>query len=114
MEVREDRTVTGILVVQPVGRIDSVTSESLEETLLERVAAGETRMVVDLASVKYISSAGLRVLLTLAKKLRGRGQVVLCAMVPAVREVFELAGFLPLFAIEASRDQAVARVVSGG
>jgi anti-anti-sigma factor len=66
---------------------------------------------VDLAAVEYISSAGLRVLLRLVSRLREvQGELVLCSLTHAVREVFELAGFMAVFAVEPTRPQAVARL----
>ena len=110
MEITEARE-RGVVVVAPVGRIDSTTSDRLEQHLLTLVAAGERRIVVDFAGVEYISSAGLRVMLALAKKMKdARGLVALCGMGEPVKMVFSLAGFLPLFAVDGSRDAAVARV----
>jgi anti-anti-sigma factor len=112
MKIEEHRQ-DGIAVVAPVGRIDSTTSGVLERHLSDLVGGGERRIVVDFASVDYISSAGLRVMLTLAKKTRElRGALALCGMGNTVREVFGLAGFLPLFTIEGSREAAVARVTA--
>jgi len=114
MEIREDRR-EGVLVIAPVGRLDVNTSGELESTLLERVAEGETRLVVDMLGVEYISSAGLRVLLMIAKRIKERsGRLALCALGPAVRLVFELAGLLSLFPVEASREDAVARLTGSG
>ncbi len=74
---------------------------------------GERRIVLDLGGIEYVSSAGLRVLLLVAKKLRlGDGELGLCALGPAVRQVFELAGFLSIFPIEASRAAAVERALA--
>lgn len=110
MEILEARE-RGVVVVAPVGRIDSTTSDRLEHHLLTLVAAGERKVVVDFGGVEYISSAGLRVMLALAKKMKdARGLVALCAMGEPVKMVFGLAGFLPLFAVDGSRDAAVARV----
>ena len=110
MEITEARE-RGVVVIAPVGRIDSTTSDRLEQHLLTLVAAGERRIVVDFSGVEYISSAGLRVMLALAKKIEdARGLVALCGMGEPVKMVFSLAGFLPLFAVDGSRDAAVARV----
>ena len=110
MEIREDRR-DDVLVVAPAGRIDSGSSGELEKRLLEHVSAGEKRIVMDLLDVDYISSAGLRVLLLTANKLRPqRGQIVLCSLGQSVREVFELAGFTSIFSIEPSRELALARL----
>ena len=111
MEIREERS-EGALVVAPVGRVDSNTAGELERRLLSRLAAGERQLVIDLADVEYISSAGLRVLLLALNKLKAAGgRLALCSMGQSVREVFELAGFTAIFIIEASRDLARARVV---
>lgn len=110
MEIREDRR-DDVLVVAPAGRIDSSSSGELERRLLEHVSGGEKRIVMDLLDVDYISSAGLRVLLLAANKLRPQGgQIVLCSLGQSVREVFELAGFTPIFSIEPSRELALARL----
>jgi stage II sporulation protein AA (anti-sigma F factor antagonist) len=102
--------VGDLLVVAPAGRVDSTTSEALERALAEALDGGARRVVVDFADVAYISSVGLRVLLVVAKRMRtGRGTLVLCGLGDAVRQVFDLAGFLPLFAIEETRDRAVSR-----
>jgi len=110
-EERRDET----LIVTASGRIDSNSSSELERALLGHTGSGESRIVVDLAEVEYISSAGLRVLLMVAKKLQAtKGRLVLCAMPESVRLVFELAGFLPIFAIESTRDAALARLAESG
>ncbi len=114
MEIKEERT-DGILVVALVGRIDSNTSDALEKAVLEHVARGEKRVVIDLGGVEYISSAGLRVLLLVANKLRPLGgQLALCSLGQSVREVFELAGLTALLTIETSRERARARLAGDG
>lgn len=91
--------------------MDSTTSDRLERHLTALVAGGELRIVVDFSRVEYISSAGLRVLLVLARRMKDRrGAVALCALGDPVRQVFELAGFLPLFAVDGSRAAAVRRL----
>ena len=110
MEI-EHSTTGGVNVVAPAGRIDTTTSPAIEDTLQSVVGGGARDLVIDLRQVEYISSAGLRVLLVAAKRMRDlRGRLVLCAMTEPVRQVFQLAGFLPLFDIEASREAAVARL----
>ena len=111
MEIREERR-GGILVLAASGRFDSVTSADLEQRLL--VVAGERQLVLDLAGVEYVSSAGLRVFLKLARRVKDAGgELLLCAMKEPVRQVFDLAGFLPLFAIEPTRELALARLGPG-
>ena len=110
MEIHEDKH-GGVLVVAPRGRVDTTTADELEKRLVQALDAGERRLVIDMAGIEYISSAGLRVLLLVAKKLRtSGGELVLCALGPAVRQVFELAGFLPVFQVLASCEQALTRL----
>jgi anti-anti-sigma factor len=108
----EDLERNGVAIVAPKGRIDSTTSAAFDEHLLGVVSAGSRRIVVDFAAVDYISSAGLRVMLALAKRMReNKSSLVLCGMGEAVHQVFALAGFLPLFAIDGSRDAALIRAL---
>ena len=106
----QQNVLEGITVIAPGGRIDTTTSGPLEEAVRKTVDAGARDLVIDFSSVDYISSAGLRVFLLLAKRMRDlKGRLVLCGMPEPVRQVFHLAGFLPLFSVEPSRDTALAR-----
>ena len=114
MEIVEEQAGE-TLVVAPRGRIDSVSSGELEQHLVSRLDEGARRVVIDFASVEYISSAGLRVLLIAARRLKPpAGTLVLCGLAPGVRTVLELAGFMSLFTVEPSREQALARGASAG
>ena len=109
----EQASVGAVRVLAPVGRIDTTTSAAVEEALRRTVDAGGRELVVDLEGVDYISSAGLRVFLVLAQRLRNeQGRLVLCGLPEPVRQVFHLAGFIPLFEIERTREAAVARAAS--
>lgn len=106
----DESTRDGVTVLAPHGRIDTTTSGALEDRVRRVVDDGVRSLIVDFSEVEYISSAGLRVALVLAKRLRGLdGQLVLCGMAQPVRQVFQLAGFLPLFAITSDREAALAR-----
>jgi anti-anti-sigma factor len=103
-----ESTHAGVVVLAPVGRIDTTTSPQLDDTVRRVVDGGARNLVVDFAGCDYISSAGLRVLLVLAKRVKSAGgRLVLCGMPPPVRQVFDLAGFSPLFTIAPSRDAAL-------
>ena len=103
----DQNTLDGVAIIAPVGRVDTTTSAALEDAVRRSVDAGARDLLVDLAGVEYISSAGLRVFLVLAKRLRDlRGRLVLCGMTQPVRQVFRLAGFMPLFIVEPSREGA--------
>jgi hypothetical protein len=72
------------------------------------LGAGSKHFVLDLSKIGYVSSAGLRVLLMLAKQLDGgRGSLRLAGLNPQVKQVFDIAGFSKLFSIYASQDAAL-------
>lgn len=100
--------IDNILVISARGQINSVNAAAVEAELLAYVDVGELHCVLDLAQLDYISSAGLRVVLMMAKRLRQKqGQVVLCGLQPPIREVFEISGFLTLLTVAEGRAQAV-------
>lgn len=92
------------------GRLDTNTAPDLENQVTGRLSEGCSSFLIDLAGVDYISSAGLRVFLMLAKKLgRSKGKMVLCGMNDHVREVFDIAGFSKIFIIESDVSSARCR-----
>lgn len=82
-----------------VGRLDTETSHDFELAAYDAQTAGASNFVVDLSGVTYVSSAGLRVLLALAKKIEGKGSMKLTGLKGVVKEVFDKSGFARLFAI---------------
>jgi anti-sigma B factor antagonist len=106
MEIRsaEDGTV---LVIGVSGRLDSVTSDTLDKEVRTQVEAGRTRLVFDLTALDYISSAGLRVFLLAARALRGKGSLALAAPQPKVQQVFDIAGMGSMVTIYGSTTEAV-------
>lgn len=80
----------------------------------QAITSGEHRLVVDFALVDYISGAGLQALDEAAGRLQAlHRELVVCALGEPVRLAFDLAGFLPRFAIEPSRDTAITRAAPG-
>jgi len=108
MDVRED-SVGGITVLEVNGRIDSTTAPALGEKLTGVLAAPARRVVLDLGRLEYISSAGFRILLLAAKRAEEAGsRFVICSLSGKVRQLFDLGGFLDLFSISPSREDALA------
>ncbi len=88
-------------VVKVGGRIDGQTAPQLSAALKEIVEAGRFRLVLDMSQVEFLSSAGLRVLLDVQKTCKrwNRGELVLAAVPPLVKDSLDLAGFTRLFTI---------------
>lgn len=97
----------GIVTVAMVPRFDAYTAKEVETFLQGEVSSGTEQIICDFSHTDYISSAGLRVLLAVAKALKKKGgSIALCALKPPVREVFEIAGFTSLFPIYSDEKEA--------
>ena len=97
-----------VLLLRPEGRLDTETAGDLELALHDAFESGRRHFVLDLARISYVSSAGLRVLLALAKKLDGEiGSLRLAALNASVKQVFDIAGFTTLFDIRANHKVAL-------
>lgn len=81
------------LTLAPIGRVDTITSPELEAAV---VTDGIDELVFDLAGVDYVSSAGLRVLLSAQKRMAGKSMKI-ANVCPAVKEVFDITGFSDIF-----------------
>ena len=91
----------------PQGRLDALTVPRFEDGLREHLDQGAARLVVDFGDVTYISSSGLRALLTARRLARSQGgDVKLCRLSPRVHEIFEMVGFTQVFGIYNSVEAA--------
>ena len=81
------------------GRLDTATAPQLEATLNEALA-GVTSLKFDLEKLDYISSAGLRVLLSSQKTMNKQGSMVISNVSPEVKEIFDVTGFTDILTIE--------------
>jgi anti-anti-sigma factor len=108
MDVIETRR-DGYVVVAPTGRLDSASAASFDRQLSSVIQRGDTRLVIDLSRLEYISSVGLSVFLSAAKKIKAaNGRMALSGLNDRIRLVFEMSGFLRLFPVFPSVDAAVA------
>ncbi len=87
------------LVIEPEGRLDTTTAPQLEAELKNSLD-GVTELVFDLGALEYISSAGLRVLLSAYKTMRSQGSMKITNANELVKEVFEVTGFSDFLPIE--------------
>ena len=107
MEITERRTAD-VVTLSLSGKLDTTTAKTFEAKILALIESGDRRFVVDLAQLEYVSSAGLRVFILAAKRLNSaNGKIVLCALKDPVKEVFDIAGFLSVFSIYGSHDEAL-------
>ena len=96
IEIKKNAEVTTIEII---GRLDTTTAPALDKTINEDI--GDTKnLVLDVKSMEYISSAGLRVLLGAQKKMQKIGSMKVVNVCDAVMEVFEMTGFADILVIE--------------
>ncbi len=106
MDITEQKSA-GVVTLRLSGRLDTTTAPAFEDKILGGIASGERYVVIDLAQLDYISSAGLRVIALAGKRLSAaNGKLVLCSLKDRVREVFEVAGFSSIVSIYGSHDDA--------
>lgn len=87
------------LVIALEGRLDTTTAPELEKVLKESLN-GITELTIDLSKLDYVSSAGLRVLLSAQKMMSKQGSMKVVHVSDLVMEVFEVTGFTDILTIE--------------
>ena len=87
------------LTVALAGRLDTTTAPRLETELKQNVS-GVEELVLDLAGLEYLSSAGLRVLLSAQKVMNRQGSMVVKNVNEIIMEIFEVTGFVDVLTIE--------------
>lgn len=88
------------ITILPIGRLDSNTAPQLETEIQE--CMGAEKLILDFEGLEYLSSAGLRVLLSAHKAFmkKGNGELVICHVNETIHEVFEVTGFLDILNVE--------------
>ncbi|MBR4282787.1 MAG: STAS domain-containing protein [Clostridia bacterium] len=96
MDIKKSQEET---IIEIVGRLDTITAPALDKTINEDVG-DVTNLVLDVKGMEYISSAGLRVLLSAQKKMQKIGSMKVINVCEEVMEVFEMTGFADILVIE--------------
>jgi anti-sigma B factor antagonist len=96
IEIKKEAAET---IIRIAGRLDTITAPALDKAINEDI--GDTRnLILDMQSLEYISSAGLRVLLGAQKKMQKIGSMKVVNVCEEVMEVFEMTGFADILVIE--------------
>ena len=98
MTITQNRDNTA-LTIELEGRLDTLTAPELE-TLLSGALEGVETLTLDFEKLDYISSAGLRVLLSTQKKMNGQGSMKVTHVNEIIREIFDVTGFSDILTIE--------------
>ena len=87
------------LILEITGRLDTITAPTLDKTINDHFDEFES-LILDLKNLEYISSAGLRVLLSAQKKMQQKGAMKVINVCEEVMDVFEMTGFADILNIE--------------
>ncbi len=97
-----------IKVVRIEGKLDTQTSPDAQAQLMQLIDQGATKIVVNFEKLVYISSAGLRILLAAAKRLKGdSGELRICSLNAVVQEVFDISGFTTILTVTKTEPEAL-------
>lgn len=106
---------SGILIATVGGRIDSANSMDCHEALGAGIAPDDQSLLLNMAGITFLSSAGLRVLLMLAKKFTGPGRTfALCELEDHINEVITVSGFSQIIQVYSSQSEAVGAISGTG
>ncbi|MBD2867598.1 STAS domain-containing protein [Paenibacillus arenilitoris] len=104
----------GVTIIPLEGRLDGSNAAVAEQAFLQLLAEGKQRFVFDFSGLQYISSAGLRVILVAAKKLRAtKGRMICAGLGEQVYDVFEMSGFTTILEMAATVEEAVEKMEAG-
>jgi anti-anti-sigma factor len=107
MNVESRREGTS-LVLKADGRVDGTNASEFQDAMKAEINEADRAVVLDLEDLTYISSAGLRVVLLIAKDLQRQGaKMAACSLSDPVREVFVISGFDKIIPIHDSQDSAI-------
>lgn len=102
-----------VVVVRVKGRLDAASAPQLEKKITSLVDAGHFQVVLDCAGVDYLSSAGMRLMLSVSKKLKHlEGRMVICSVAEGVMEVVKMAGFHQILDFCATEEEGIRALAS--
>ena len=98
----------GTLVVAVEGRIDGTNAMEFQSTVHDTLGDNNGPLLIDCETLSYISSAGLRAFLSIAKTLQRRtGRFAICALSGTIAQIFQISGFDQIIAVHDTREEAL-------
>lgn len=97
-----------VLILRFKGRLDAISSPSAEKKVFDCINSGENKLLLHFGGVDYLSSAGMRMLLSTTKKLKGlSGKLGLCAVTNNVMDVLKMSGFDQVLELYKTEEEAL-------
>lgn len=112
VDVKEDKKGE-VLILRIKGRLDAISSPIAEKRVFESINQGQNKLLLDFSGVDYLSSAGMRMLLSTTKKLKTlSGTLVLCSVTNNVLDVLKMSGFDHVLELYKTEEDALKRFSS--
>lgn len=109
VEIKE-RQEGPVLVLHIAGRLDAVSSPAAEKKVFENIHSGQHLLLINFSEVSYLSSAGMRMLLATAKRLKAiSGKMIVCNIPANIMDVLKMSGFDHVLEIAATEEEALSR-----
>lgn len=100
-----------VVIIRLDGRLDATSSPQLEAKVNELIEQKQQKLILSLQNVDYLSSAGMRVLLSITKKIKSiSGKLMICSLTDDVMDIIKMAGFNQILPISASEEKAIQEI----
>ncbi len=110
VQIKEEKRAD-VLLLRFVGRLDALSTPEAEKKVLHSIDLGSSKILMDFSGVDYISSAGMRMLLAVAKRLKTQsGKLTVCSITTNVMDVFKMSGFDHVLDLTPSEEEAFKRL----
>jgi len=102
------KEINDVVIISLIGTLDTNTSPEAEVEINKSLEDGANKMAIDLENTRYVSSAGLRIFLSTAKKMMSNsGKVILCHPNAIVKDILHVSGFNTIIHVEATVEEAL-------
>lgn len=106
LKIRTERTETGVVTISPAGTVDSETTETLDKEIEQAIAEPVNTLVLDMAAVRFISSAGIGAIIKARATMKRKdGDLAMINIQPQVRKAFEILRLLPSLNVFEGREE---------
>jgi anti-anti-sigma factor len=103
---------SGALIAKAEGRVDGANAQEFQEALEAAIGEMDRVVILELEQLSYISSAGLRAILSTARALQQKDtKFAICSLSDSIREVFQVSGFDQIITVSASREEAMSALM---
>lgn len=107
-EIIDSRYTNDLCVLTLKGKIDATNALYFDDEMQKNINESQDKVLLNMKELEYISSAGLRVLMSAAKSLKERGgDLCVCELSPHIDKIFEISGFRQIMSIGKSESEAI-------